>query len=269
MSQQLTITLSAANGSGEMVKSPVSIFDMSRMPLTTERRWVPESLISRAYSARRSALIRIFSSFISISEKPMMALSGVRSSWLMLARNLLFAACARSASARASSIACSWVLRGVTSRITATTSRTPALAGRAVEWTTAHLDPDELRHRGTTRFARLAADPEFDRALVAMRRRIRERCEIGGAVADMHAVEQAVVVQPIQAHAEQLFRGRRKEQHRAVLAVPADHVGHVAGEQPVAVLLRIEQPEAGAGQQLGAKRKPGRIERTENDAERG
>ena len=47
-----------------------------------------------------------------------------------------------------------------------------------------------------------------------------------------------------------------------------DDVGHVAGEQAIAVLLGIEQPEAGARERLGAEREPGRIERRRNDAER-
>ena len=49
-SQQLRITGAGANGSGVISKSPVSIFDMSRMPLTTESKCVPDSLISLAYS---------------------------------------------------------------------------------------------------------------------------------------------------------------------------------------------------------------------------
>ncbi len=53
----------------------------------------------------------------------MMALSGVRNSWLMVARKRLLAALARSASARASSSASSCSLRAVMSRMTATTSR--------------------------------------------------------------------------------------------------------------------------------------------------
>ena len=37
-SQQPLTTGAGANGSGEISKSPVSIFDMSRMPLTTDSR---------------------------------------------------------------------------------------------------------------------------------------------------------------------------------------------------------------------------------------
>ena len=180
----------------------------------------------------------------------MMALSGVRSSWLMLARNLLFAACARSVSARASSTACSCILRARdVAHHRDDLARSAFSPAALLERTAAHLDPDELRHRGNARLARLSADAELDRALLAVRRRIRQRREIGRTVADMNAVEQSMVVQPAQADAEQLFRGRRQKQYRAVLAVPADHVGHVAGEQPVAVLLRVKQPETGAGRE--------------------
>ena len=56
----------------------------------------------------------------------MMALSGVRSSWLMVARKRVLAASACSAAVRARSSACSWIFRSVTSRITATTSDSAA-----------------------------------------------------------------------------------------------------------------------------------------------
>ena len=65
----------------------------------------------------------------------MMALSGVRSSWLILARNLTLAALALSASARARSSASSWFLRSLTSRITATTSGSPVVTP-ALAWST-------------------------------------------------------------------------------------------------------------------------------------
>ncbi len=127
----------------------------------------------------------------------MMALSGVRSSWLMVARKRLLAAFARSASARASSSACSCSLRSVMSRITATTSRSLADAAfaRLIERPAAHLDPDELRRPRRRRIGRIAADAELDRAGFAERGRVGERREIGRAVGDMHAVEQAVAEQ--------------------------------------------------------------------------
>ena len=100
------------------------------------------------------------------------------------------------------------------------------------------------------------------------RRGIGERGEIGRAVGDMHAVEQPMAVQFARPGAEQRFGGRRNEQHRAVAAVPRDDVGHVAREQAVAVLLRVEQPEARARERFGAEREARRIERRRDDAER-
>ncbi len=120
--QQFSSAGRGANGSGEISKLPDSIFDMSRMPLTTDSRCWPESLMSCAYSLRRATSSPSTSSCAIISEKPMMALSGVRSSWLMVARKRVFDASACSAALRACSSACSCTLRSVTSRITATTS---------------------------------------------------------------------------------------------------------------------------------------------------
>ena len=54
--QQLSSAARGANGSGEISKLPDSIFDMSRMPLTTDNRCWPESLISWAYSLRRDGI---------------------------------------------------------------------------------------------------------------------------------------------------------------------------------------------------------------------
>ena len=74
------MTCAGANGSGVISKLSVSIFDISRMPLMTASRWCPESLINPAYSMRRSASSMSVDSFRNISEKPMIALSGVRNS---------------------------------------------------------------------------------------------------------------------------------------------------------------------------------------------
>ena len=104
-----------------------------------------------------------------------------------------------------------------------------------------------------------AADAEFDRTVFAERRRIGKRGEVSRPVGDMHAVEQAMAVQLGGAHPEQLLRRRRDEQHRAVFAVPGDDVGHVARQQVVAVLLGIEQPDAGAGELFGAERQADRV----------
>ena len=84
----------------------------------------------------------------------------------------------------------------------------------------------------------------------------------------MHAVEQAVAEQVLHLGAEQRLGRRRHEQHRAVAAMAGDDVGHVAGEQAVAVLLGVEQPEARARERFGAEREAGGIERRRDDAER-
>src|SRR5262249_52693180 len=72
--------------SGLRSSLPASIFDRSRISLMRLRRWVPAAFTRRngssAFSVpKRAAFVDI------ISVRPMMALSGVRSSWLMLARN--------------------------------------------------------------------------------------------------------------------------------------------------------------------------------------
>src|SRR5215467_664579 len=65
---------------------PASIFERSSTSLIRPSRWVPAAFTRRSGSSafsvpKRAALPTI------ISVRPMMALSGVRSSWLMLARN--------------------------------------------------------------------------------------------------------------------------------------------------------------------------------------
>ena len=77
----------------------------------------------------------------------------------------------------------------------------------------------------------------------------------------MDAVEQAMAVQVGDAGPEQRFAGRRHKQHRAVAAVPGDHVGHGPRQQSVTILLGVEQPDTGARQSLGAERQARRIER--------
>ena len=120
----------------------------------------------------------------------MMALSGVRSSWLMVARKRLLALLMRSDSLRAISSARSCTLRSVTSRSTATTSRSPDVAAAAIERPAAHFDPGKMAAM-RLRIA-VAADAEFDRAVFAERGRIGQRGQIGRPVGHMHAVEQAV-----------------------------------------------------------------------------
>ena len=198
-----------------------------------------------------------------------MALSGVRSSWLMVARKRLFALLVRSDSLRAISSARSCTLRSVTSRSTATTSRSPEFAASAARSSGRQRISIQTKWPPWGSRVAVAADAEFDRAVLAERGRIGERGEIGRPVGDMHAVEQAVAGKLAGAHAEQRLGRRRDEQHGAVAAMPGDDVGHVAREQAIAVLLGIEQPDAGARELLGAERETGGVERGGDDAERG
>ena len=81
----------------------------------------------------------------------MMALSGVRSSWLMLARNFTFEALARSASARASFERLLLQLAlGDVAHHRDHLGSSAAVGCRALEPPAAHLDPDELRSAGWT-----------------------------------------------------------------------------------------------------------------------
>ena len=84
----MTSSISRAKftGSGLSSSLPASIFERSSTSLMRLRRWVPAAFTRRSGSSafsvpKRAALVTI------ISVRPMMALSGVRSSWLMLARN--------------------------------------------------------------------------------------------------------------------------------------------------------------------------------------
>ncbi len=82
--------LSRASGRSKAASSssirPASILDRSRMSLMSESRCRPEESMSCRYSSCLSLSSPNMRSS-SASEKPMMALSGVRSSWDMLARN--------------------------------------------------------------------------------------------------------------------------------------------------------------------------------------
>src|SRR5262249_2548704 len=79
-----SISLAKFTRSGLSSSLPASIFERSRTSLMRLRRWAPAPFTRRSGSSafsvpNRAALVTI------ISVRPMMALSGVRSSWLMLA----------------------------------------------------------------------------------------------------------------------------------------------------------------------------------------
>ena len=203
----------------------------------------------------------------------MMALSGVRSSWLMVARKRVLDASACSAAVRARSSACSWILRSVTSRITATTSASAATvasdacsSGRqriSTQMKSTGLFWPRAPPRGASRRRRnstLRASPP--------RAASDKRGEIGRTIGDMDAVEQAVAEQPRYRRAQHGFRRGRNELHGAVAAMTRDHVAHVARQQAIAIFLDVEQRDAGARQRLGAEGKPGGIERRRCHAER-
>src|SRR6516162_9710407 len=73
-------------GSGLSSSLPASIFERSSTSLMRLRRWVPAAFTRRSGSSAFSVPKRVALATI-ISVRPMIALSGVRSSWLMLERN--------------------------------------------------------------------------------------------------------------------------------------------------------------------------------------
>ena len=157
-------------------------------------------------------------------------------------------------------------LASETSRITATTSRSRCRSRPPVERTAAHLDPDEFERgsdlplRGRlTRNSTDCGSPARPHCR-APRDRPGGRRHARGRTGRGRAVRRP-------ARRTALRRGRN-EQHRAVAAMAGDDVGHVAGQQAIAVFLRIEQPEAGAGERFRAKRETGGIERGRDDPER-
>ena len=91
-----------------------SIFERSRMSEIRRSSWSPLLVMSRLYSCF-SASLNGMSSLVSRLAKPMMALRGVRISWLMLARNALFSrslslALSRAARSPSSEVLWAWML---------------------------------------------------------------------------------------------------------------------------------------------------------------
>lgn len=138
------------------------------------------------------------------------------------------------------------------------------LAHALVDRPAAHLDPEKI-DLTALRTIGLAPQPELDAAHLAARG-IGQRGEIGRAIGDMDAVEQAVTEQLRRRQAEHGLRRRRDELHRAVALMPRDHIAHVAGEQAIALLFAREQRHAGACQRLRAEGKARGIERRRDDA---
>ncbi len=119
-----TRRMSAAGSNGRRSSStlPASTLERSSTSFTMSRRCSPPSRIHRRYS--RCFAVRLSPPCSSMSWlKPRMEFSGVRSSWLMSARNLLFARLAASAVALACQSCSSIALRSVMSSLTAEVMR--------------------------------------------------------------------------------------------------------------------------------------------------
>ena len=114
-----------SKGSGSSSNAPASIFEKSSTsPITPSRVWLA-SWINPAW--RASCSDRDFDVF-STPVKPRMAVSGVRSSWVMFARKSVLAAAAAWAPARASFSSSSSALRWETSRDTPNRRPDPSLS---------------------------------------------------------------------------------------------------------------------------------------------
>ena len=122
----------------------------------------------------------------------MMALSGVRSSWLMVARKRVLDASACSAAVRAS---LERLLLDLAVGDVAHHGDDLGLGRSLLERPATHLDPDEIG--GMVLAANgVAPQAELDAARLAAARGIRQRGEIGRAIGDVDAVEQAVAGEP-------------------------------------------------------------------------
>ena len=202
----------------------------------------------------------------------MMTLSGVRSSWLMVARKRAFDALARSASARASSSACFLSLadRDVThhgDNLIAYRCRAGPLPRSSSGWQRISSQRKFTLMR-PAEFLAVLTHAKFHRSRIVMSERIAQRRQIGRAIGDMHAVEQTVAQQFGYWRVEQRLRRRRHEQHRAIRAVARNDVGHVTREQAITVFFSMEEPEAGAGHRFDAECKAGCIECGRDNAQR-
>jgi len=112
-------------GSGDSATWPVSILETSSTLLTIASIAWPLVVM---WSMKRRALGGIPSIVCSTVAKPMTPFSGVRISWLMLARNTLLASEAASAAAVLARSSSSSARRRVTSRMTVTTPLKPPLS---------------------------------------------------------------------------------------------------------------------------------------------
>ena len=155
----------------------------------------------------------------------MMALSGVRSSWLTVARKRAFDSSAASASLRARSNSSARRLCSVTSR----RHRDDGVRARGtrlgVDAVGAGLDPD---HPGgvpvLAPLGRFEMEPEFERDRPVREGRVADRLEESRAVGDVHAVEKPAPDEAGGGNAEELRRGSARLDDMAVAIVPGDEI---------------------------------------------
>ena len=139
----------------------------------------------------------------------MMALSGVRNSWLMVARKRLLARVG-ALGLGVGVLECLLLLLALGHVAQyrdhfAATLLTGIGAG-LFERPAAHLDPDEFRRRMPIGIDAVAPHAELDRAAFRQGRGVAERRQVSGPIDDMDAVEQAMAVQIGNARAEQRLR---------------------------------------------------------------
>ena len=135
-------------------------------------------------------------------------------------------------------------------------------ARNAIQRAAAHLDPGKLH-----RHAFGLAQAELDAAGVPARRRIGEGCQVGWPVGDMDTIEQPMADEIVRNCPEHRRGVGRREEHAAVLSVPGDDVGHIAGQQPAPFFLESEEMRIRPRDRIGTERDAGCIECCGNDAE--
>ena len=225
-------TAIGSQGCGSISNAPNSSLEKSSTSLTTSSRVPLASLISCACRASRS---ESSPESFRTPEKPMMAFSGVRSSWLMLARKSALAAAPASARSRASTSSRSSALRAVTSRECRTTS-VSARRHRVARQAEAGFDPDQR--------AVLADHPIFAGAATTVVEHRRGDLAHGRAVVGVDVGRRDDGAHLLGRKAErQLHRGRDVAPD-AVDAGAADHVDGVVGQHPI---LRLAVAQGGLG----------------------
>ena len=140
---------SRSNGAASTCRLPDSILARSSTSLIRPSSRLPALWITRSRDCVSSGSLR---SAISSCVKPSTALSGVRISWLMLARNTLLLRLARSASSLAASSAAIMRRRSLTSRSTACSRLWPLWRNRLIVISASNCAPSRRRQRHSNVF---------------------------------------------------------------------------------------------------------------------